>query len=206
MIKPKPIAKLSNKGVPAFTILESLVTLGITCLMVMSLSGSLNGIFQSVEETLFFLSFENLYRDTQTLANVNQRAMTLTISEDAISNGVSKVSLPRQVKVGDTEQIVLSKEGGNSSLGKVVFQLQDKEIYYQLYLGSGKYKKTESSRLHTPREFSCLGLNGDHYQSCFGRSHQKQATDASKPAPTRSIKCGNNGDSNRTRSFGNQWG
>ena len=118
--------------------------------MVMSLSGSLNGIFQSVEETLFFLSFENLYRATQTLANVNQRAMTLTISEDAISNGVSKVSLPRQVKVGDTEQIVLSKEGGNSSLGKVVFQLQDKEIYYQLYLGSGKYKKTESSRLHTP--------------------------------------------------------
>ena len=98
MIKPKPIAKLSNKGVPAFTILESLVTLGITCFMVMSLSGSLNGIFQSVEETLFFLSFENLYRDTQTLANVNQRAMTLTISEDAISNGVSKVSLPRQVK------------------------------------------------------------------------------------------------------------
>lgn len=150
MIKPKPIAKLSNKGVPAFTILESLVTLGITCFMVMSLSGSLNGIFQSVEETLFFLSFENLYHDTQTLANVNQRAMTLTISEDAISNGVSKVSLPRQVKVGDTKQIVLSKEGGNSSLGKVVFQLQDKEIYYQLYLGSGKYKKTESSRLHTP--------------------------------------------------------
>lgn len=158
MIKPKPIAKLSNKGVPAFTILESLVTLGITCFMVMSLSGSLNGIFQSVEETLFFLSFENLYRDTQTLANVNQRAMTLTISEDAISNGVSKVSLPRQVKVGDTEQIVLSKEGGNSSLGKVVFQLQDKEIYYQLYLGSGKYKKQRVAAYILLESLVALGL------------------------------------------------
>lgn len=128
MIKPKPIAKLSNKGVPAFTILESLVTLGITCFMVMSLSGSLNGIFQSVEETLFFLSFENLYRDTQTLANVNQRAMTLTISEDAISNGVSKVSLPRQVKVGDTKQIVLSKEGAIHLWARLFFNYKTKRF------------------------------------------------------------------------------
>lgn len=53
--------KLKNKTVSAFTLLESLLTLGISCFIIMMFSGSLNGIFQNVEEKIFFLSFENLY-------------------------------------------------------------------------------------------------------------------------------------------------
>lgn len=46
--------KLKNKTVSAFTLLESLLTLGIACFIIMMLSGSLNGIFQNVEEKIFF--------------------------------------------------------------------------------------------------------------------------------------------------------
>lgn len=142
--------KLKSKTVLAFTLLESLVTLGISCFIILMLSGSLNGVFQNVEEKLFFLSFENLYCDTQKLASLNQRNLTLTISQDGVSNDFSNIKLPSSVKVDKTYQVNFDKAGGNSSLAKLTFQTPDKEINYQLYLGSGKYKKTETESLHTP--------------------------------------------------------
>lgn len=142
--------KLKNKTVSAFTLLESLLTLGIACFIIMMLSGSLNGIFQNVEEKIFFLSFENLYCDTQKLANARQQSLTLTVSQEEVSTDFSAVKLPPSVKVDKTYQVNFDKAGGNSSLAKLTFQTSDKEVNYQLYLGSGKYKKTETKSLHTP--------------------------------------------------------
>ena len=142
--------KLKNKTVSAFTLLESLLTLGISCFIIMMLSGSLNGIFQNVEEKIFFLSFENLYCDTQKLANARQQSLTLTVSQEEVSTDFSAVKLPPSVKVDKTYQVNFDKAGGNSSLAKLTFQTSDKEFNYQLYLGSGKYKKTETQSLHTP--------------------------------------------------------
>ena len=141
---------LKNKTVFAFTFLESLVTLGISCFIIMLLTGTLNGIFQNMEEKLFFLSFENLYRDTQKLASVSQQNLMLTISQEEVSNDFSNIKLPSSVKVDNTYQINFDKTGGNSSLAKLTFQTPDKEVNYQLYLGSGNYKKTEAESLHTP--------------------------------------------------------
>lgn len=142
--------KLKNKTLRAFTLVESLLTLAISCFMVIMLSGSVNHIFQSVDETLFFLSFENLYRDTQKLASVKQESQTLQISQDAISNGVTSVRIPKTVSVAQNYQLVFDKAGGNSSLTKIQFHTENQAINYQLYIGSGNYKKTETKSLHTP--------------------------------------------------------
>ena len=142
--------KLKNKTLRAFTLIESLLTLAISCFMIIMLSGSVNHIFQSVDETLFFLSFEKLYRDTQKLASVKQESQTLQISQDAISNGVTSVRIPKTVSVAQNYQLVFDKAGGNSSLTKIQFHTENQAINYQLYIGSGNYKKTETKSLLTP--------------------------------------------------------
>ncbi|SEL19207.1 competence type IV pilus minor pilin ComGD [Streptococcus equinus] len=141
---------LKNKKIRAFTLLESLLTLGLSCFIVIMLSNSVSGIFQTVEEKLFFLSFEHCYRDTQKLASLKQDNQVLTISQDGISNSVAHISLPETVSVVENYKIVFDNAGGNSSLAKVKFQTKNQAIDYQLYIGSGNYKKTETKSLHTP--------------------------------------------------------
>lgn len=141
---------LKNKKIRAFTLLESLPTLGISCFIVIMLSNSVSSIFQTVEEKLFFLSFEHCYRDTQKLASLKQENQVLTISQDGISNSVAHISLPETVSVVENYKIVFDNAGGNSSLAKVKFQTKNQAIDYQLYIGSGNYKKTETKSLHTP--------------------------------------------------------
>lgn len=142
--------KLRSKTLAAFTLIESLLTLMISCFIVIMFSHSVNGIFQSVEEKLFFLSFENCYRDTQKLASIKQESQTLHISQDGISNGMTSVTLPQTVSVAKNYQVVFDKSGGNSSLAKLQFYTETQEVDYQLYIGSGNYKKTETKSLHTP--------------------------------------------------------
>ena len=110
--------KLKNKTVLAFTLLESLLTLGLSCFIVIMLSNSVSSIFQTVEEKLFFLSFEHCYRDTQKLASLKQGNQILTISQDGISNSVAHISLPETVSVVENYKIVFDNAGGNSSLAK----------------------------------------------------------------------------------------
>lgn len=141
---------LKNKKIRAFTLLESLLTLGLSCFIVIMLSNSVSSIFQTVEEKLFFLSFEHCYRDTQKLASLKQENQVLTISQDGISNSVAHISLPETVSVVENYKIVFDNAGGNSSLAKVKFQMENQAIDYQLYIGSGNYKKTETKSLHTP--------------------------------------------------------
>ena len=49
----------------AFTMLESLLVLGIVSLLALGLSGSVQSTFAAVEEQIFFMEFEELYRETQ---------------------------------------------------------------------------------------------------------------------------------------------
>lgn len=55
---------LKNK---AFTLLESILTLGIVCFLALLLSGSVHTAFQVVQEQVFLLEFESLYKDSQEL-------------------------------------------------------------------------------------------------------------------------------------------
>lgn len=131
--------------IKAFTLIESLVTLAITSFLILSFSGSITQTFAKVEEHPFFLSFEHLYRDTQKLSVYQRQDMTLILKSEYISNGVEVLKIPKDVKLERNKTLHFDQAGGNSSLEKLVFQTSDeKRVTYQLYIGSGQYKKTES--------------------------------------------------------------
>ena len=50
--------------IKAFTMLESLLVLGLVTMIALGLSGSVQSTFAAVEEQIFFMEFEELYRET----------------------------------------------------------------------------------------------------------------------------------------------
>ncbi|MBF0786735.1 type II secretion system protein [Streptococcus sp. 19428wC2_LYSM12] len=127
----------------AYTLLESLLTLFIVSFLTILLSSSVRNVLTGVEEQLFFLKFETMYKTSQQLAISSHRSVVLEFTGSTISNGYDRLRLPATVQVNQRQQIVLDHNGGNSSLAKIEFLTHQKKISYQLYLGSGNYKKTE---------------------------------------------------------------
>ena len=125
----KKLVLLQIKG---FTILESLLTLFVASFLLLAVSGAVRSSFEQVEEQIFFLEFEHFYRESQ----------KLNFSRARIFNGYNSLSIPRSVHAPDDLTLRFDKAGGNSSLGKIVFQTKRQTIMYQLYLGNGKFKKT----------------------------------------------------------------
>lgn len=126
----------------AFTLLESLLTLFVVSFLVLNLSGSVQEVFQDVEEQIFFLSFEHLYRDSQRLSAARQEQVTLRLSQQVLTNGFDSLALPQSIQLAEEKSLVFNQNGGNSSLTKVQFETKKGRITYQLYLGSGKYQKS----------------------------------------------------------------
>ncbi len=135
----KKLAQLQIKG---FTLLESLLTLFMTSLLLLAVSGSVHSSFEQVEQQIFFLEFEHFYRESQKLSSAAQSQLAMNFSRERISNGYNHVAVPRSIQAPEDLTLHFDKAGGNSSLGKVVFQTNKQTITYQLYLGNGKFKKT----------------------------------------------------------------
>ncbi|MGT2674336.1 competence type IV pilus minor pilin ComGD [Streptococcus rupicaprae] len=135
------MSRLSWRSVKGFTLLEGLLVLTLVTGLLISLSGQVKPIFSQVRQELFFLEFEHLYKESQRLSQAKGQKLSLTIDHDTISNGVQEVGLPPDLQVSP-QVIEFDRDGGNHSLSKVVFQADQKTVSYQLYLGSGKYKKT----------------------------------------------------------------
>ncbi|HFH9837910.1 TPA: competence type IV pilus minor pilin ComGD [Streptococcus suis] len=135
--------RLVKSTLEAFTLMESLLTLFVVSLLSFSLAGSVQSAFQSVQETIFFWEFEYMYKESQQLAVSNQEILTLELTDQEISNGYQKLKLPANIELAKEQAIIFDKSGGNSSLAKVQFVTDNKKITYQLYIGSGRYKKTE---------------------------------------------------------------
>lgn len=133
----------------AFTLLESLLVLFLVSLLALSLSGAVSRTFAKVEENLFFTGFEQLYLDSQRFSSSQQTPVQLKVTGQEVSNGYQLLQLPKTVQVQENKTIEFSADGGNSSLTKLVFRTQTESIAYQLYIGSGKYKKTITS-LYSP--------------------------------------------------------
>ena len=129
----------------AFTLLESLLTLAITSFLVLTLTASVATIFDRAKETLFFIEFEQLYVESQQLAIQSHQQVVLEVEAGKIGNGYQQIELPSTVAPEKSYRIVFDAgTGGNSSLQKVVFQTAHQSVAYQLYIGSGRYKKSES--------------------------------------------------------------
>ena len=126
----------------AFTLLESLICLFLLSFLAISLSGPITDSLRSVEEGLFFLSFEGIYQDSQKMSVAKQEDVQLRVGQTEISNGYMTVAVPKSVRVVKSWTVTFDPSGGNSSLAKMTFETPDKTVQYQLYLGSGKYQKT----------------------------------------------------------------
>ncbi|MEX2784798.1 competence type IV pilus minor pilin ComGD [Streptococcus sp. H49] len=146
----KILKKHAALPIKSFTLLESLLVLSVTVFLLLALTGSVKGILLKMQENLFFMNFEYLYRDTQKLSLANHQPMTLTVSEKGISNGLTELSLPETIKPQKEYRVHFDQAGGNSSLAKLVFETDSKTVIYQLYLGSGNYKKIENESLYSP--------------------------------------------------------
>lgn len=127
----------------AFTLFESLLTLFVVSFLAVSLSGTVQTVFQSVQEEIFLWEYEAIYKDSQKLAASSHQSVSLTIGEQEVTNGHQAVQVPRNVEVLEGKTITFEENGGNSSLAKLRFRLSQKIVTYQLYIGSGRYKKTE---------------------------------------------------------------
>ncbi|MFS9334717.1 competence type IV pilus minor pilin ComGD [Streptococcus peroris] len=132
--------------IKAFTMLESLLVLGIVSLLALGLSGSVRSTFAAVEEQIFFMEFEELYRETQKRSIASQQKTSLNLDGQTISNGSQKLTVPKGIKAPSGQTIVFDRSGGNSSLAKVEFQTRKETIRYQLYLGNGKIKQTKDTK------------------------------------------------------------
>lgn len=135
--------------IKAFTLLESLLVLFLMTLLTLSLSGAIRGTFQRVEESLFFMGFEQLYQDSQSLSISQQVPVRLYYQSGKITNGYQSLVVPDRLDMVTDLDLVFSARGGNSSLTKLVFQTEAEQVTYQLYIGSGRYKKTVKS-LYSP--------------------------------------------------------
>ncbi|HEP1840036.1 TPA: type II secretion system protein [Streptococcus suis] len=127
----------------AFTLFESLLTLFVVSFLAVSLSGTVQAAFQSVQEEIFLWEFEAIYKDSQKLAASSHQKVNLAIGGQEVTNGYQAVEVPRNIEVLEGKTITLEEDGGNSSLTKIRFRLSQKIVTYQLYIGSGRYKKTE---------------------------------------------------------------
>ncbi len=134
---------LARSTLRAFTLLESLLTLFVISFLAISLSGSVQTVFRAVQTEIFLWEFEYLYKESQQLAAGHQESVSLKIGKSEISNGYQTVVIPETVKPLEEMQVTFDEAGGNSSLAKIGFTTGDRTISYQLYLGSGRYKKTE---------------------------------------------------------------
>lgn len=128
----------------AFSLIESLVVLVLISFLTLSLSGSVQQVFRKSQETIFFLTFEQVYVDSQKLALSARQEILLEIGEEHISNGYQDLELPKSIQLVQPLTLHFQESGGNSSLAKVQFQTKDGLVTYQLYLGSGRYKKTKT--------------------------------------------------------------
>ena len=130
--------------VKGFTLFESLLVLFSTTTLILMLSLTIRSSFADVEEQMFFREFEYTYLESQKLSLTEQRSTELQIRNSGIVTPLDTIKLPESVEVENEQVIQFDKAGGNSSLAKIVFKTRKKTVTYQLYIGNGKFKKTES--------------------------------------------------------------
>lgn len=133
-----------SKQVAAFTYIESLLCLLITCFLVVSLTTSVGTVFEKASKNLFYIEFENFYRHSQKMSILKRMAGTMVFKEKSITYQDETINLPRTIKLGFVNKVNLNRFGGNHSLAKINFVSSDETITYTLNLGSGTYKKSKN--------------------------------------------------------------
>lgn len=77
--------------------LESLLALSLVSILALGLSGSVQSTFAAVEEQIFFMEFEELYRETQKRSVASQQKTSLNLDGQTLSNGSQKLTVPKGI-------------------------------------------------------------------------------------------------------------
>ena len=105
---------MQNKGqvkqlqIRAFTMLESLLVLGIASMLALGLSSSVQSTFAAVKEQIFFMEFEELYRETQKRSLASQKKINLIMEERSIGNGYQKLAIPKGIQLQSNQSITFA--------------------------------------------------------------------------------------------------
>lgn len=146
------IRKIRQKHVTspirAFTLLESLLTLSVTCFLILTFSVTFQKTVHVIRGELFVLQFEMILKNQQTQAVTNAESRGLSALNGIVKVNGANQPVPKETQFSDFD--ITFKENGNLQSikeAKIVISLPyegGKQITYQLQLGSGQYKKTTS--------------------------------------------------------------
>ena len=91
--------------------LESLLVLGLVSILALGLSGSVQSTFAAVEEQIFFMEFEELYRETQKRSVASQQKTSLNLDGHTISNDSQKLTVPKGIQAPSGQSITFDRAG-----------------------------------------------------------------------------------------------
>lgn len=139
------VVKVGSCPIKAFTLLESLLTLGITLFLVSLLTVGVGEVYQSFEKNLFYIRFEHFYTESQTLAWARQEPAQLSFQGDRIKGGQGELLLPEGLELLSQFQLDLTAKGNHTGLSRIVFrdQASGTTIHYQARIGNGILRRTE---------------------------------------------------------------
>lgn len=134
--------------ISAFTLLETLLVLAITCSIILLFEAKFQQTIHVVRGELFVLEFENKLKQQQSQAITKAEARKITAINNVIQINGEGLLVPEETIFSDFD-ITFKANGNIQSIkrAKIVIRLPyhgDQTISYQLQLGSGLYKKTRT--------------------------------------------------------------
>jgi competence protein ComGD len=127
-------------------LLETLLTLAVACLITGVFSITFQKTAHVIRGQLFVLQFENTLKQQQIQAITKAEPRSLSSTNGSVMVNGAALPVPKETIFSDF--VITFKENGNIQSiknAKIVITLPyeaDKQITYQLQLGSGQYKKT----------------------------------------------------------------
>lgn len=137
-----------NLPIRAFTLLESLLTLSVTCFVIMMFSVTFQKTIHVIRGELFVLEFEMMLKNQQAQAVTSAAPRSLSAVNGTVKINGANQPVPEETQFSDFD-ITFNKNGNLQSIkeAKIVIVLPyegGRQVTYQLQLGSGQYKKTRN--------------------------------------------------------------
>ena len=136
------------RQIRAFTLLEALVTLSVSCLIILLFTNTYHDMLHRVRGQLYVLQFENKLKHQQAQAITRAETRSLSATNHVVKMNGQVLETPKETLFSDFN--ITFKENGNIKsikMAKIIITLPyegNKQLIYQLQLGSGQYKKTTS--------------------------------------------------------------
>lgn len=137
-----------NLPIRAFTLLESLLTLSVTCFVILIFSVTFQKTAHVIRGELFVLEFEMMLKNQQAQAVTSAAPRSLSAVNGTVKINGANQPVPEETQFSDFD-ITFNKNGNLQSIkqAKIVIALPyegGRQVTYQLQLGSGQYKKTRN--------------------------------------------------------------